>query len=205
MATKRTLQLLPMVGLSLLLTSCYDSNSPLSDPQQSKPDERLLGVWRFRGEGGEMNYYHIGRGGEKLPAAVMHVVNVQHQPDGNIQRGDMLNFPTVIGHATYLNAAECDASQLKQLQETGWNAGAFDAYYILRYRAEGDRLHLQLMDGGAKRGAIEGRKVAGKIEKDNDGNEHAYFTDTPENLARFVSEASDTLFVRDGITLERVK
>ena len=64
MKTKRLAQLLSMAAVSLLLTSCFDSKVPLSDPHKSKADDRLTGVWRFRGDSGEMNYYHFGRVGE---------------------------------------------------------------------------------------------------------------------------------------------
>jgi len=106
MKAKRTLQLLSMAAVSLLLTSCFDSKVPLSDPHKSKADDRLAGVWRFRGDGGETNYYHIGRVGEKLPASIVRVVSIQHLPDGKMQQSELLVFPTTIGGKTYLNVAK---------------------------------------------------------------------------------------------------
>ena len=106
---KEVRPLLLVAAFSLLLTSCFDTKNPLSDPQKSKPDDRLSGVWRFRGDGGEMNYYHIGHGGEKLPASVMRVVFVQHRPDGKMQSGELLIFPTSIGDKTYLNVSRSHA------------------------------------------------------------------------------------------------
>lgn len=50
----------------LLFAGCDDSKNPLSDPQKSKPDTRLTGVWRLRGDGGEVTYYHIGTMGDKV-------------------------------------------------------------------------------------------------------------------------------------------
>jgi hypothetical protein len=109
---------------SLVLTSCFDTKHPLSDPQKSKPDERLTGLWWFRGDNGEMNYYHIGHTGATIP----------------------------------------------------W------------------------MDSDAKKRAVEAGKIKGVIEKDQ-----GHFTDTSENLAKFVAEAGDTLFSKDVLRLERVK
>ena len=56
---KKLYPLLSVAALSLLLTSCFDTKNPLSDPQKSKPDDRLSGVWRQRGESGEMNYFSV--------------------------------------------------------------------------------------------------------------------------------------------------
>ena len=48
-------------GLCLIFTGCDDSKNPLSDPTTSKPDERLIGVWRLPNKDG-VTYYHVGQG-----------------------------------------------------------------------------------------------------------------------------------------------
>lgn len=197
---KKACPLLLIAAFSLLLTSCFDTKNPLSDPQKSKADDRLAGVWRFRGDGGEMNYYHIGRVGEKLPASVMQVIFVQHMPDGSMESDKLLTFPTSIGDKTYLNVAEVDASQLTQLQENGWTDEVVKDYSILRYQITGDVLTLEFVDQEAKRRAVEAGKIKGTTE-----NERWCCTDTTENLAKFVAEAGDGLFSKDVLRLERVK
>jgi hypothetical protein len=194
-----------MVAFCLLFTACTDSKTPLSDPHKSKADERLTGVWRFRGDGGEMNYYHFGRVGEKLPAAVMRVASIQHMPDGKMEQSDLLIFPSTIGGKTYLNASDGTDNQLKLLEEKGWTPATVNAYLILRYQVAGDKLTIQWIDGEAKKRAVEGGKIKGVIEKDRDGNTRVQFTDTTENLAKFVAEAGDDLFAKDMLRLERVK
>ena len=78
----------------LLFVGCDDSKSPLSDPQNSKADARLVGVWRLRGEGGEATYYHIGALGGNLPSSLMRLVSVTHSKTGELQPpGEMLVFP----------------------------------------------------------------------------------------------------------------
>ena len=114
---KKLRPLLSVAAVSLLLMSCIESENPLSDPQKSKPDDRLTGVWRFRGDSGEMNYYHIGHVGEKLPASVMQVIFVQHMTDGRMGSRDLLAFPTTIGDKNYLNVADIDTAQVKLLEE----------------------------------------------------------------------------------------
>ena len=66
-------------------------------------------------------------------------------------------------------------------------------------------LTLQLIDQEAKKRAVEAGKIKGMTEKDKDGNPRVHFTDTTENLAKFVAEAGDGLFSKDVLRLERVK
>jgi len=61
------------------------------------------------------------------------------------------------------------------------------------------------MDGDAKKRAIEAGRIKGKIVKDQDGNDRAHFTDTAENLTKFIAKAGDDLFSKDSLKLERVK
>jgi hypothetical protein len=192
--------LLLVAAFSLLLTSCFDTKNPLSDPQKSKPDDRLSGVWRFRGDGGEMNYYHIGHVAAKLPASVMQVIFVQHMTDGSIESDKLLIFPTTIGDKTYLNVAEATPSLLTQLEEKGWTNEAVNSYLILRYQITGDTLTIQWIDRDAKKRAVEAGKIKGTVEKDQ-----GHFVDTTENHAKFVADAGDSLFSKDVLRLERVK
>lgn len=202
---KKLCPLLSVAALSLLLTSCFDTKNPLSDPQKSKPDDRLGGVWRFRGDGGEIDYYHIGHVGEKLPASIMRVVNVQHMPDRTMRFGELLIFPTTIGDKTYLNVAEAEPSQLTLLEEKGWTNETFNEYLILRYQITGDTLTIQWIDSKAKKRSVEEGKIKGMSEKDRDGNTRVHFTDTTENLAKFIADGGDSLFSKDVLRLERVK
>jgi hypothetical protein len=205
MRTNRILTVVSMTAFCLLLTSCFDSKTPLSDPHKSKSDDRLIGVWRFRGDSGEVNYYHIGCIGEKVPASVMRVVSIQHMPDGKIQQSELLVFPTTIGSKTYLNVSDGKQAQLKRVEEKGWTAETVDTYLILRYQVTGDALAVEWMDNEAKKRSIDAGTIKGVIEKDQDGNTRARFTDTTENLAKFVAEAGDGLFSTDVLRLERVK
>jgi hypothetical protein len=188
---------IPVVCLSL--TGCDDSKTPLSDPQTSKPDGRLDGVWRLRGEDGQVTYYHIGRADEKLPQGVMRAVGVTHRERRVEPPAEFLMFPTVLGNKTYLNMTEGKEQQTKLIEEKGWKA--VDSYLIFKYQVDGDKLLVWVMDGDAKKRAIEGGKIKGVIEQ----NKPAKFTDTTENLARFVSEAGNELFPNEPVRLERIK
>ena len=190
-----------LIGVAAcLFASGCDSKNPLSDPQTSKADERLAGVWRDRGGDGDV-YYHVGHAGEKFPACMMRVVMIKHSK-GNVEPpGEFLIFPTVIGDKTYLNVViGKDDKLVKSLDEKGWKADEVDSYMLYKYKFDGDKLVVYGIDAEAKQKAIKSGKVKGTVE-----NNSAKFTDTTENVARFVKEAGDSLWdTKKPGQLERV-
>ena len=206
MTTNRILRLLMVATTCLLFSSCFDSKVPLSDPGKSKADERLAGVWRQRGESGEVTYYHFGRADDRLPASVMRVIGIKYTPDGKMEQlDDLLVFPSTIGDKTYLNVTSGQKPQFRLVEERGWSPETVNTYSIFRYQFTGDVLTVQWFDSEAKKRAVEAGKIKGKVEKDQDGNARVHFTDTTENLAKFVTEAGDDLYSKDVVRLERVK
>ena len=206
MPTNQILRLLPMAALCLLLTSCFDSKVPLSDPGKSKADERLSGSWQLRNDDGSVNSYRFVLAGGRLPASVMRVTGNNRKPDGTTEQFEpLLVFPTTIGDKTYLNACDGKEPQVKVLEEKGWTDETVAEYSIFRYQVVGDTLTVQWMDGNVKKRAIEAGKIKGKIEKDKDGNDRAHFTGTAENLAKFVVGAGDDLFSKNSLKLQRAK
>jgi len=175
--------------LCLLASGCDDSKNPLSDPQTSKADERLVGVWRERSDDGEV-YYHVGHAGEKFPAGMMRVVEITHSKGKVEPPEEYLIFPAVIGDKTYLNVIlGGDKKLAKRLDEKGWNSDAVECYTFLKYQFDGDKLVVWLIDEKAKEQAIKSGKVKGVVERDM-----GKFTDTSENVARFVAGAGDSLW-----------
>lgn len=206
MKTRLISMLLSMAATCVLFTSCFDSKVPLSDPGKSKPDERLAGNWQVRNDDGSVNDYRFAPAGGKLPASVMRVTGSSRKPDGTTEKVEpLLLFPTTIGEKLYLNVCDGKEPQVKLLEEKGWTAGTVGDYSIFRYRVTAETLTVQWMDGDAKRRAVEAGKIKGQIEKDQDGTARAHFTDTAENLAKFVAGAGDGLFSKDVLKLERVK
>jgi hypothetical protein len=208
MNMRRFVSLLFLAAACLLMAGC-DSKNPLSDPTQSKPDPRLAGLWRAKDPNGGVEYYHVGRAGEKLPESVMEVVAVTHQKDGQLKDpAVMLMFPTVLGKTAFLNVG-IDGSSHQQsavdcLKQEGWKPGVLEIYSILKYCIEGDTLLLWTMAEDAKEQAITSGKIKGDVpEKGKIGSSH--FTDTTENVARFVAAAGDGLFEKEPMRLERVK
>ena len=195
---------LAAVAVCLFFTGCVDSKNPLSDPQKSTADARLTGVWRLKDSNGDVTYYHIGGAGEKLPQGMMRVVTVTHRKQsGNIDRdGDLLIFPTTLGANTYLNIID-NPKQIELLEEKGWDA-KIASFVFAKYQVEGDTLKVRLTDEDAKTKAIRDGKIKGEVETGH-GPTTSHFTDTTENVARFVTSAGDSLFSEGTNRLERVK
>ena len=190
-----------LIGMAVcLFASGCDSKTPLSDPQTSKAEERLAGVWRDRSGGGEV-YYHVGHAGEKFPACMMRVVGIKHSK-GNVEpAGEFLIFPTILGEKNYLNVViSRDDKLVKSLDEKGWKAVEVDNYMFAKYKFDGDKLLLYGMDGEAKKKAIRGGQIKGTVE-----NNSGCFTDSTENVARFVKEAGDSLWMNKPEHLERIR
>jgi len=188
------------VAVCLFASGCDDSKNSLSDPKTAKADERLSGVWRDRSGDGDV-YYHVGHAGEKFPACMMRVVWIKHSK-GNVEPPEnCLIFPTVIGGKSYLNviwAKEC----VNNLDEKGWKADAVNSYMLLKYQFDGDKLMVNAIDEHAKAKAIENGEVKGLPSRINP---NAPFTDTTENLARFVAEAGESLWdTKNPVRFERV-
>lgn len=188
-----------LIGVAVCLcASGCDSKNPLSDPQTSKADERLAGVWRDRNDD---TYYHVGHAGEKFPACMMRVVSIKHNKGEVEPPGEFLIFPTVLGNKTYLNVVVGkDDKLVKSLDEKGWKAVEVESYTLYQYKFDGEKVLVYRIDGEAKEKAIKDGKVKGTAE-----NNSYRFTDTTQNLARFVQEAGDSLWnTKDPGHLERV-
>lgn len=208
-----------LLGVAVCLgASGCDSKNPLSDPQTAKADERLAGVWRER-NGDADGYYHVGHAGEKFPAGMMRVVMIGHRK-GNVEPpAEFLIFPTVIGDKSFLNvvAGRCDkleaslpaaavyGEQLKRLDKNGWTPDAVDGCGFLKYQFDSDKLLLYSINEEAKQKAIKIGKVKGVV-KNSEKFLSSKFTDTTENVARFVAEAGESLWdTKPSLQLERVK
>jgi len=192
----------------LLASGCATSKNPLSDPHASKPDNRLLGVWRCQNDSGDVTDYHVSHAGKIFPDSVMRVVAIRRVQGKEQPPEEFLVFPTVLGGKTYLNFVggngylvygdlpDKDRKPVKLIEEKGRQADLVERYIFLKYEVNGDKLVVWLIDKDGQERAIKSGKVKGKA---------ADFTDTTENVARFVTEAGDSLFkMKEPGRLERV-
>jgi hypothetical protein len=196
----RRFWLLALLIAAPLLCGCDDSKNPLSDLKMSQPDDRLLGLWRVQDDkSATAEYYHVGHVPD-APAGVMRVIGVSHNKNGKIDLEDFLMFVTTLGDKTYLNVTGGGNETIKRLKENGWQPADEATYFLFKYQVDGDAIAVRGMETDVKRQAIEAGMIKGET-----GAQTAKFTDTSENVARFVSEAGDGLFVKEAGRLERVK
>jgi hypothetical protein len=193
-----------LLGACLLIAGCDDSTVPLSDPSKASLDKQLVGLWKHDHQNG-MTYYHVGRLGGSAPDGVMRVVVASHQTSGELQQpSQLVAFPSDIDGKSYLNVAGATQEQLTSIQENGWQADMLDSYILVKYRVEDDALLLWATNKDAKKKAIQGGKIKGEI-KEGDGGTRIRFTDTTENLAKFVAAAGDALFADESLRFKRVR
>lgn len=189
-------------SVCLLASGCVDSENPLSDPETAKPDERLAGIWRAV-EKDSVTYYHVGQAGDQFPKGVMRMVLVAHKK-GQVTTLEFLVFPTTLGNRSYLNILCLDVKGRRESLEEDHNWSVQTDYTIYQYRVDGDKLSAWPMDAKAKTKAIKDGKIKGRLET-NEKMSESTFIDTTENLARFFTEAGDSLFSSEKpLQLERV-
>ena len=75
------------------------------------------------------------------------------------------------------------------MEKNGWSVEADDSFFFLKYQLEGDTLLVRMTNSSATKQAVQAGKIKGMIRKpkDKDNRETVRFTDTTENLARFVA------------------
>jgi hypothetical protein len=193
---------------ALGLTSCVDSDNPLSDPQQAKPATDLAGVWRVKTDEGT-TYYHVGLAGDKFPAGVMQMTMVEHKKDGTTQTFDSFYlFTTALGDRHFANIAALEPDQLAKVKEAGWKPDTFKGYWLYEYQVKDDKVHLMQMDWDQKKSLIEDKKIPGVIEKAKGrGGDDIRFTESSEKLAKFITspEAAKLFHPAEKNDLDRVK
>ena len=193
-----------LLGACLLIAGCDDSTVPLSDASKASLDKQLVGLWKHDHQNG-VTYYHVGLLGDNAPEGVMRVVVVSRQNDGELQQpSQLIAFRSDINGRSYLNLAGATQEKLTSIRENGWQADMLDSYILVKYRVEDDGLLLWAMDKEAKKKAIQDGKIKGEI-KEGDGGTRVRFTDTTENLAKFVAAAGDGLFADEPLRFKRVR
>jgi hypothetical protein len=196
----------------LFSTGCsIDSINPLSNPHNAEYDKQLVGLWRVLSEPGETRqpfYVYIGRAGGELPMGIMRMVFVEHDPETLVvKESEIMFFSTALSDKKYLNWLFIDDKQIETLLKTGWKSEDVKGYRLYKYKIEDNKLSLWGVDSQAKEQAIASGRIKGDISKDKNSSSKAVFTDSTENLARFVRENDGSLFPKEAspTQLERVK
>jgi hypothetical protein len=176
------------IAVCLFLSGCDDTKNPLSDPQKSRPDTRLIGMWRLSGAGDDEEFYHVGYAGDGFPKGMVRIVDIKHGKGKLESPEEYLAFPTVIADKIYLNVIY-DKKQVQLLDEKGWKADVVASYTLFKCQIDGDKLVVFFMDEEAKEKAIKDGKIKGVH-----GNNTSTFTDSSENVARFITTADASLW-----------
>lgn len=190
----------------LMMTSCIDSEKPLSDPEQAKPAKELLGLWRERQEDGSTRYYHVGLADDMnmFPGRLMQMAIVDHHKDGTIEADPnaFFLFPTTLGDRHFLNITVLEPDQLKEVKKSGWKPEMFKGYWIYEYKLDGDKVKLLMMDPEQKKSLIESKKLKGIIKTDQ-----ISFQVSTEDLVKLITspEAAKLFQPAGKEELERVK
>jgi hypothetical protein len=195
---------LVLLGLCFLgMTSCIDSENPLSDPAKATPATELSGVWRVQQDGGT-RFYHVGLAGEKFPSGLMRMAILDHTKDGvlSVIDGNFFLFTTTLGDRHFVNITLLEPDQLAEVAKNGWKPEMFKGYWIYEYRLRGDKIRLLAMDQEQKKKLIESKKLQGVVKPDQ-----VSFQESTEKLVKFITspEAAKLFQPRGEEVLEKVK
>ncbi len=147
-------------------------------PVDGGVDQRLLGTWRWKKDGGR-GYIHVGRRGS---SAGLKVVMVEFGEGGAMKVSELSGHVSSIGRNRYLNLR-----WNRPVQESG------RGYLIVKYRFSGKGLGISLMNTDVVKSAVKSGELGGKIEKRGWLNT-VVVTETGERLRRFIGANDGELF-----------
>jgi hypothetical protein len=191
-----------LAAMCLMLTSCIDSETPLCEPDKTKADDELAGLWRTKLDDGTVEYYHVALAGDKFPESVFRIVAIIHTKKGTLSPPmELLAYPTVVGKNRYLNVAVVNSANIAHMAKTGWDRANVKGYFIVKYELNGDSLALYTMDRDAKRAAIESDAIMGKT------GDQPVFTDVAPKLIELLMSPQQNakLYGNKPRTFERIK
>ncbi len=160
----------PIVLLAaVFLPSCVESKHPLSDPDESKSDERLFGAWKVvdkEAGKGRYGFIFIGKSEySNAPAGLMTVVSVGNDKDNRVEVKRLFHFfPTRIGREDYANCFDDDPVANKG-ERPKWDKSCVPRYIFAKYTVEGEHLTVSWMSPAAAEKAMRSRQLKGTIEE----------------------------------------
>lgn len=181
----------PILAIACLifLSGCFKSKLPLSNPESSQTDSKIIGAWHGVVEGQDV-YLHV------IPIAKtwMRLVHVSHPKRGAPEVGgaDMLEmFLTEAGDKKFMNVQFREPKQ----GESNTGKGAEYYYWFFKYDVSKEGvLTIWELDYEMLKQTIDDKKLKGKSwETTWDSN--IYLDDTSESmLSYFKSDDSDKIF-----------
>jgi hypothetical protein len=184
-----------LLGFCFLgMTSCIDSENPLSDPESAKPVKELLGVWRANQDGGT-RYYHVGRADKHFPNGILQMKIIDYDKDGvlKVDGSNFFVFSTTLGDRHFVNITALEPEQLAEVDKTGWKPSMFKGYWIYEYHLDGDKIRLFATDWNQKKALIESKKFQGVVKTDQ-----ISFKESSETLAKLITSPEGTKLFNSG-------
>jgi hypothetical protein len=187
---------------ALLLPSCIESENPLSDLATSKPDERLLGIWKdVPKDAGEKQYWFLFIGKppyKEGPPGLMTVVSVGNDGDNRLEARPGLHFfPTSLGRDNYANLVS-DKKEVARGENPKWDKSKVSGYQFCKYAVEDDKLTIWFMDENPVAEAINKGQLKGKVEEKGWLKLRSVtLTGTGRELSQFLSTGGDKLLFPD--------
>lgn len=144
-----------MAGLAVSLSSCVESENPLSDPATCVADPDLYGTWSSVGDPQYSQIVVIGRPGrfrdgealltlKNVPAGMMRYAQIETGPNRSVNEAGSLDFfVTKIRRDSYVNLISYDQKPWPEVGEEGlkaWTKERIAGYVIAKYQVAGDKL-----------------------------------------------------------------
>jgi hypothetical protein len=190
MLRPRSARLIAVAILALSATSCVKSRHPLSDPDRSQVDAKLVGSWTTRDDEGVVTMMVIGKhpsaGKNGIPRGLMLSARITLDKDGLAQNSVDPFFVSKIGDKTFINRVEADFAEM---EKSGWNASRVKSYLLIKYETVGDAVD------------FTGHSPAGLAQLARDGLlklDGEELMDSTEKLAKFFDSSKlEALFPTD--------
>ena len=185
-----------LLGLLVLLAGCIDSEAPLSDPDKSTLDEKLLGKWTFEEKGtppSQVIFEKVTAAG--YPAGVMAVTMrplAKNDPQAP-QVGFV--FRTELKGKTYLNL--CGKMADAPAKVPAWDKVRANGFNIFKYAVKDDSLTFWFVDDEAPlKAAVTDGTLKGTVRPQGylDFAPTVRLKDTTANVADFVAREDEKLF-----------
>lgn len=180
--------------MSVCLSSCLNSQQPLSNPEQAQRDDALLGTWVLC-DPGAVSYYHIGKANEKkLPPGWYRIINVDLDPNHELNMTDFPGFATTIDGYHYLSlvVGDFDTFDASKIDDAQW--------LIFQYEIKGDRGTLRFVTTSFVEQQIRAGKINGHIDAKKG---ETLLTGTTAEVAAWVAAHREQIF-SDGCEFRRL-
>lgn len=186
--------------LALILSSCgrVRLTSPLTDPDEAKPDERLCGVWKPKNKkqnDSEDVFLFIGKVGQQgVPSGIMKAVLIGIDSKKNTLNEDSFYFFTT--SADDINYANLIVDEpFNRTQCPTWDKRKIEHFALFKYKVGENRLTLWNIKDDAVEAAIRKGRVKGKIGEQQGKPKVKIVTLTDgADLLRFLTKGGDKEF-----------